>query len=189
MIMESRDIKRLREGDEAAFRLVYDEFSERVYGLAFRFLKDAEQSEEIVQEVFLNLWLSREKLDVNGNMWLYLYVIGKRLCLNVLREVHRSDDLFKRLLVNIKEANNSTEEKIIAADIERLADEIVSRLPKQQQLIFRLSRTEGLSHQQIAQKLHISPNTVKNHIVEALKTLRAHLKYSDLIYFIIFIFL
>lgn len=186
--MQSRDIKRLREGNDAAFRLVYEQFSERVYRLAFRFLKDIEQSEEIVQEVFLNLWLSREKLDVNGNMWLYLYVIAKRLCLNALREIHKSTDLFNRLLANIKEASNLTEEEIIAADIGRLAEEIVSRLPKQQQLIFRLSRTEGLSHQEIAERLHISPNTVKNHMVQALKALRTHLKCSDLIYFIVFIF-
>lgn len=186
--MDSINIKRLRDGDEAAFRLVYEQLSERVYRLAFRFLKDIEQSEEIVQEVFLNLWLSRERLDENGNLWLYLYVIGKRLCLNALREIHRSDDLFKRLLVNMKEASNSTEEQIIAADMERLAEEVVSKLPRQQQLIFRLSRTEGLSHHEIAEKLHISQNTVKNHMVEALKTLRIHLKSSDLIYFIIFIF-
>ncbi|PWG80285.1 RNA polymerase sigma factor [Pararcticibacter amylolyticus] len=186
--MDSRDIKRLIEGDEAAFRIAYEQFSERVYRLAFRFLKDKEQSEEIVQEVFLNLWLSRCRLDENGNMWLYLYVIAKRLCLNALREIHKSTDLFNRLLSNIKEASNVTEEEILAADIGRLAEEIVSKLPKQQQLIFRLSRAEGLSHQEIAERLSISPNTVKNHMVEALKTLRAHLKYTDLIYFIILIF-
>lgn len=186
--MDSRDIRRLSKGDEAAFKLVYEQFSERVYRLAFRFLKDREQSEEIVQEAFLHLWLSRERLDENGNMWLYLYVIAKRLCLNSLREIHKSTDLFNRLLINIKEASSSTEDEIIAADMERLAEELVSKLPKQQQLIFRLSRTEGLSHKEIANKLHISPNTVKNHIVEALKTLKANLKSSDLIYLIIFIF-
>lgn len=184
-LISNHDIERLRLGDESAFSLIYDQYGGQIYRLAFRFLKDKALSEEIVQETFIKLWLNRCKLDINGNMWLYLYVIAKRLSLNALRQINQSAELFEQLLLNIEEAHNCTEEGILAADMERFTDEVLSKLPKQQQLIFRFSREEGLTHQEIAQKLEISPNTVKNHIVEALKTIRANLKYSDLMYLLV----
>ena len=178
-------IQRLIAGDESAFTAVYELYSEKVYRLAFRFLKDKEQSEEIVQEAFINLWLSREKLDPDGNMWLYLYVISKRLSLNALRQVGKSSSLVEKLLHRISELQNTTEEEVLAHDLEHYAEKVIEKLPRQQQLVFKLSRMEGLSHKEIAEQLQISPNTVKNHMVEALKTLKTHLKYSDFLYLLI----
>ncbi len=163
---------------------MYTVFSEQVYQLAFRFLKDTSWSEEIVQEVFLKLWLNRQGLDESGNMWLYLYVITKRLCLNRLREIRKSSILFDQLMANIKQVNNQTEDELMAMDMERCAQQIISSLPKQQQLVFNLSRQEGLSHKEIAQQLGISPNTVKNHMVEALRTLKSSLQQSGYTYFL-----
>ena len=177
--MANHNIQLLREGNQLAFKVIYKQFSNRIYKLAFRFLKDREQSEEIVQEVFIKLWLNREKLDPTGDLWLYLYVIGKRLCLNELRVIHKSQSLFERLLVNIEEENNSMEEQIMASDTERLVNIFIDKLPKQQQTIFRLSRNESLSHNEIALKLNISQNTVKNHMVKALKTLKKSLQFLN----------
>lgn len=187
-LVDSHCIQELILGDEFAFSLIYDQYSEKIYRLAFRFLKDKEQSEEIVQETFINLWLSKEKLDPDGNLWLYLYVIAKRLSLNTLRDVYKSIDLIEKLLYNINEACNNTEEDILAHDLEQYTKTVIDKLPKQQQLIFRLSRVEGLTHQEIAERLQISPNTVKNHMVEALKTIRAHLKYADHMFFLALLF-
>ena len=181
-VVDGDAISRLMAGDESAFTSVYELYSEKVYRLAFRFLKDREKSEEIVQEAFINLWLSREKLDAEGNLWLYLYVISKRLSLNALRQIGKSSHLVEKLLAQISELQNPPEEAVLAHDLEHYAGEIIGKLPPQQQLVFKLSRVEGLSHKEIAEQLHISPNTVKNHLVEALKTLKSHLKYSDFLY-------
>lgn len=169
------DIRLLMKGDESALRKVYDCHGEDVYQLAFHFLKDEDWSEEIVQDVFLKLWFSRENLDESGNIWLYLYVIAKRLCLNRLREIKRSAVLMSRLMENIERSRNPTEEQLFASDMERLAESVIAALPAQQQTVFKLSREQGLSYAEIAQKLHISPNTVKNHLVQALKKLRMSL--------------
>lgn len=187
-LADSKAIQRLIADDESAFTAVYELYSEKVYRLAFRFLKDREQSEEIVQEAFINLWLSRKKLDPDGNMWLYLYVISKRLSLNALRQVGKSSVLIEKLLRQISELQNTTEEEVLAHDLEHYAEKIIEKLPRQQQIVFKLSRVEGLSHKEIAEQLHISPNTVKNHMVEALKTLKTHLKYSDFLYLLILFF-
>lgn len=184
-LVDGNAIQQLIAGDESAFTAVYELYSEKVYRLAFRFLKDKEQSEEIVQEAFINLWLSREKLNADGNMWLYLYVISKRLSLNALRQVGKSSSLVENLLHQISELQNTTEEEVLAHDLEHYAEKVIEKLPRQQQLVFKLSRIEGLSHKEIAEQLQISPNTVKNHMVEALKTLKTHLKYSDFLYLLI----
>ncbi len=183
------DIKLLREGNEIVFAQVYEKFGAQVYRLAFRFLKDKAQSEEIVQETFIKLWLNREKLDINGNLWLYLYVIAKRLSLNELRKISQSEELSAQLLLNITDAHNGTEEEVLAADMEKFTESVLNKLSNQQQTIFRLSRVEGLTHQQIAEKLGISPNTVKNHMVEALKNIKNQLKDTELVYFITLLFL
>lgn len=187
-LIDSNSIKQLIEGNEEVFTAVYEQYSEKVYRLAFRFLKDKALSEEVVQETFINVWLSREKLDPEGNMWLYLYVVAKRLSLNSLRQACKSNDFVENLL-NFMEEQNSTEEEVLARDLEQFTDKIIERLPRQQQLVFKLSRVEGLSHKEIAEQLHISPNTVKNHMVEALKTLRSQLRYSDIIYCIVLAYL
>jgi RNA polymerase sigma-70 factor (family 1) len=186
--INSSYVQQLIAGDEAAFDFIYEAYCSKVYRLAFRFLKDAEQSQEIVQECFINLWMSREKLNPEGNIWLYIYVIAKRLSLNALRQICQSRDLTEKLIYHITTVHNDTEEDILVHDLEHFAEQIISKLPKQQQLIFRLSREEHLTYKEIADQLHISPNTVKNHMVEALKTLKSQLQYSDLIYFLALFF-
>lgn len=178
-LIDENTIRRLIAGDESVFTAVYELYSEKVYRLAYRFLKDKEQSEEIVQETFINFWLGREKLDPAGDLWLYLYVISKRLSLNALRKIGRSSVLIEKLLQQISDLQNNTEEFIITHDLEQYIEKAIDKLPHQQQLVFKLSRIEGLSHKEIAEKLQISPNTAKNHMVEALKTLKKHLKYAD----------
>ena len=184
----SDDVRRLIMGDQAAFEKIYDLCSEKLFRLAFRFLKDVEQSEEIVQEAFINLWVNREKLDSEGNVWLYLYVIGKRLSLNELRNISQSKIHTENLFASFRETDNTTEESVFANDFELLTKKVIGDLPKQQQIIFRLSRFEGFSHREIADQLNISPNTVKNHMGAALKTIKSRLSDCGLLCLFFFLF-
>ena len=180
-LVTSADIRGLIGGDEKAFRKIYYAHSERVYQLALHLLKSPVWSEEIVQDVFLKLWLNREGLDENGNAWFYLYVVTKRLCLNRIRDIRKSTQLFAELMHQLERASNQTEEELLAADMDHHTQELIALLPQQQQLVFKLSRVEGLSHKQIAKQLGLSPNTVKNHMVQALKTLKSALHQSGYI--------
>lgn len=186
--LDHKGITLLIAGDESVFTHIYELYSEKIYRLAYKFLKDQEQSEEIVQETFINLWLNRGKLDTEGNIWLYLFVIAKRLSLNTLRKSSRTVHLSEEILPLIMDMHNDTEEEVLVHDLEQYTESIIQKLPRQQQLVFKLSRIDGLSHREIAEQLHISPNTVKNHMVEALKTIKLHLKYSDLIFFVVIAF-
>ena len=182
-------IERLILGDEQVFSLIYKEYSQKVYRLAFRYLKNESRSEEIVQETFIRIWISREGLDPNGVLWSFISVIAKRLALNALRDISRSAVLIEKLLINVELAHSDIEEKVFGRELARNVESLISKLPLQQQLVFKLSRVEGLSHKEIAQQLHISPNTVKNHMVQALKTLKSNLQFNDLIYILIFVYL
>ena len=165
-------ISRIKEGDESAFRIVFDLYSSKLYAFSYRFLKEKEPCQEVVQEVFLNLWINRAKLDTQYPIAPYLYTITRRLTLNVLRHVATSQSAMNKMWLNVKKVSNETEQEVFLDDLSRFTEQVLSKMPKQQQLIFRMSRHQELSYDEIAEELNLSRNTVKNHLVAALKTLR-----------------
>ncbi|WPV01940.1 RNA polymerase sigma-70 factor [Mucilaginibacter sp. cycad4] len=177
-------ISRLRDGDADAFRLIYENQSQKIYAFVYKFLKNKEGSEEIVQETFLQLWLKKETLEDQYPINALLYTIARRLTLNALRKSVNQHAAFRDFSRDLNDIHNDTEERIMLDDLRRVTDEILSKLPKQQQMVFRLSRLEGLSHDEIGERMHISRNTVKNHLVQALKNLRGHFDKNHILYII-----
>ena len=182
-------IVRLSRGDEAAFAAVYEIYSRPLYYFSYRFLKNREQSEDIVAESFLNLWINRDKLDASYPISPYLYTTARRQTLNVLRSISTSKVAQEKLWFKFNEAHNETEEAILVADLERFSEKSIIKLPQQQQQVFRLSRRDGLSYDEIAQMLDISRNTVKNHLIRAVKTLRVQIDRSHFSIFLVLVFL
>lgn len=180
------DIQELIDGRDAVVKIIYTKYANKVFNIGIRFLKDKDLASEIVQETFIKLWLNRAKLDPTGNLYLYIFVIAKRLCLNKLREINRSQTFFEKLVVRMERMHNETEDDIIERDLVNYTEKIIGSLPQQQQKVYRLSREQGLSHKEIAIELQISPSTVNNHLTDALKTLRTDLKYVDLLYIFLF---
>lgn len=159
-----------KKGSHAAFRKIYEAYSGQIYSISKYIIKSECWAEEIVQETFLKLWLSREKVDEQQSLWSYLFVISKRLCFNKLRSI-KNDRKAMEELASVMEVYRM-EEKVVANEIRKLLDSSVSKLTNQQQLVWKMSREEGYSHRQIAEQLNISMNTVKNHLVQALKSVR-----------------
>ncbi|MCZ4222632.1 RNA polymerase sigma factor [Pedobacter rhodius] len=180
---------RVREGDSTAFQIVYNHYSLRLYNFAYRFLKSKELSEEIVQETFITLWTTRERLDEKYKMGSYLITVAKRLALNVLRHQYISDNAFEKISKVAVKSNNDTENYVFYNDLSNYAELMVKKLPDKQQEAFRLSRFHGLSHEQIAKKMQVSENTIKNHIAAALKTLRLRLKDANIFLLIVYHFI
>lgn len=166
-------IIRLRDGDESAFRVVFDQYSQKIYGVAYQFLKNREQSKEVVQETLLRLWEHRLQLNSEYPLAPWLFTIARRVTLNMLRQTATSQAARKKLWLTMHPEHNDTEEAILSADLERITSQILNTLPLQQQMVFRLSRFEGLTYEEIAARMQISVHTVKYHLTGALKTLRA----------------
>jgi RNA polymerase sigma factor, sigma-70 family len=115
----------------------------------------------------------------------YLYTITRRLALNALRDLATLQRAIDALWTDMEKVINETEESLLLSDLRQFTESALVQLPPQQQLIFRMSRYQGLSYDEIAEQLHLSRNTVKNHLIAALKTLRTHFNQSDVAYFIL----
>ena len=164
----------LKKGREAGFRKIYEQLHRPVYRTIHTLVKDPEKTEELVQETFVSLWANRSRLHEDQPLYPYVYLTAKRLAIDHFRNTLREARAMDHLRNTSTAVTHNTEESIAAVDLQRLTDETVKRLPAQQQTVFMLSRNEGLSYDEIAQRLKISPNTVRNHMVCALKALRFH---------------
>lgn len=158
--------------DESALSVVYNKYAKNVYKLSLVLLKDTGWSEDVVQEVFIRLWDSRSRLDPNGDIWNLLYIITKRTALNKLRDVGKSNIGMERIWANISSVSESVHEVLVAKELGFHLGNLLEKLPVRQREILKLSREQGFTHQQIATQLGVSTNTVKNHLVQALKRIR-----------------
>lgn len=184
------DIARLIAGDEAVFRVIYDQLHKRVYHLLFSLVKDRQETEELLQETFVSLWLNRGKLNPTQPLYPYVYLTARRLAIDFFRRKLTESNAKEYLALHQRRYDHETEETINATDLHRITEDAIRKLPKQQQTVFILSRDEGLSYDEIAERLHISKNTVKNHLVSALKTLRTYFIKNNIlyVYFLFFIY-
>ncbi|MEH6305083.1 RNA polymerase sigma-70 factor [Olivibacter sp. CPCC 100613] len=175
----------IKGGNEIAFRQIYDRYRTKIVSFACRFLKNEEDAEEIMQETFIRFWQARDKLDHSFTAAPLLFTISRRLVLNELRKIAKSEKAIAQLSKKTEELDQLSQDIMVAKEIDEKSKEALNYLSPQQKVIFCLSRYEGLSHDQIAEQLHISPNTVNNHLVESLKKIRKHLLRYGLIHFFI----
>lgn len=180
---------RLQAGDEAAFKEAFDLYGRKIFGLAYHFLKNHEQSREVVQETMLKLWEHRGNINITLPLAPYLYTIARRITLNMLRQVATSRSATEKLWQQVCLHHNETEETVISTDLQRIADKALQLLPWQQQQVFRLSRLEGLTYEEIAARMGISAHTVKYHLSGALKTLRKYFTQTEIVLLFLLFFL
>jgi RNA polymerase sigma-70 factor (ECF subfamily) len=146
-----------------------------------------EVAEDIVQDVFMDIWKKRESLVDIDNPSSYFFTVVYRRVYHHYRKVALEKKLLQ-VIPAVKESINTTDEMVLAHESKKLISQAVAKLPSQQQLVFKLSKQEGLSREDVARQLQISPNTVKNHLADALKFIRAFLQNSAFTSLIIFWF-
>ena len=179
-------LERISSGDEIAFRILFEEYRHRVYSLAAKMTHSQLAAEEIVQDVFLIIWQKRELLSQVDNTSAYFFTIVYRRIYQYFRKL-AVDKKVALAFESDEEYTNITEETVYFREQEKLINEAVSKLPSKMQLVFKLGKQEGLRRQEIANRLNISPNTVRNLLYSAVKAVRAHLDNlaSALIFFIL----
>lgn len=171
-------------GNERAFKKLFDLYKERFYAVSLKMTGSDAAAQDIVQDVFMNIWNKRESLvDVENPSSYFFTVLYRRVY-----RYYRKGALEKKLLQGTtfsKESVNTTEETVLAHESEKLISTAIGKLPPQQQIVFKLSKQEGLSREDIARQLDISPHTVKNHLSDALKSIRIFLFEATLILLLI----
>ncbi len=174
-------IVRLQQGDESAFRAIYDGLHARIFRLVQSLVKDPARTEEIVQDTFIALWLHRDRLDPQRSLYPYVYQTAKRLAIDHFRRHVLENKALDHWCHTADQQTRNTEETIAYGELSHFTDETIKRLPTQQQAVYMMSRVQGLSYDEIADRLQISPNTVRNHMVSALKSIKLRFNKAGLV--------
>jgi len=172
---EERELlRRIAKGDEFAFQTVYHAYRDRIYATSRKLLHSTVLAEEIVQDVFLTCWLKRESLPEIEFFSSWLIGIAR----------HRSFAAFnaiaKQGLTATEEdiawiADDRTNQELLGKDMQAMVEEAVRRLSPRQAQVFRLSKEQGYTREEIATLMSISPETVKAYLADAVRWVRAYL--------------
>jgi RNA polymerase sigma-70 factor (family 1) len=167
----------LKQDMLSAFREIYVRHWKKLYGDAYKRLKNKELAEEIVQEVFSNLWIKRAQLQINTTLGGYLHsAVSHHIIDQYRKEIVRAKykEAFK---IVHSEVDNSTEDEIMLKELTLTIENEVSQLPDKCRSVYELSRKEHKSNKEIALQLSISEKTVENHLTNALRRLRHGLSH------------
>jgi RNA polymerase sigma-70 factor (family 1) len=171
-------LQHVANGDKLAFRQLFDLYKLRLFSFVLQMTHSKVDAEEIVQDVFAKLWEIRTDLVQVDYPGKYIYTIARNKTLNHLAKLARDRQLLQQVWLNVSQADNSTEAILQAQESQRLIGEAINRLSLQRQTIFRLSREQGLTHEEIAAHLGLSKSRVKNILVEILKHIKDYLTLS-----------
>lgn len=172
---EENNLKAMVGGSQKAFESLFLFYQPKLVYFLTGFIKDSEIARDMAQDIFLNVWNNRANFSEIKSFKAFILKMGKNAIYNY----------FDHLLVNEKYVGNqliqpnethSTEEFIYAQQLQELIDITVSQMTSQQKLIYTMSRVEGLSNTEIAEKLNINKRTVENHITAALAEIRKTIK-------------
>ena len=167
--------KQPSRAEEQAFRELYERYKDRLFGFVLKMVTDPELATEMTQEIFVKLWLSRDRLRQVRNMDSYLFTTAKNQTLNYFRKAATHAEALQRLQSAMQAADNNVAIHMARTEHDRLMAEALQQLSAQRRRVFVLSRYEGLDMEEIAEKLQLSKNTIKNHLVTSLRLVRAYL--------------
>jgi len=167
---------RMAKGDEEAFAEIFYHYTALLQPFILNMTRSEADTEEIIQDLFLQLWMQREKMPEIGNYRAYIFTASNNRVYTWLKRRARELRLSAEAGSGVADQDSRLEEALDLKESMALITEAVDRLPPQKKLIWRLSREEGLSHEQIAGQLGLSKNTVKNHMVAAIRMVRKYLQ-------------
>jgi len=179
----------IQKDDRVAFFHIYERYYKKLYGFVLKYLKQKEDTEEIVQEVFVKIWKSRSKIDAYSSFDSFLFTVAYNATMNMLRK-KANETKYIEHIKSLQHSHNSPDlvDEIHFNELNNRVQSLLNELTPRQKEIFQLSREQGLSHDEIALKLDISVNTVKKHIANTLAFLKSQID-NDMIVNLLFIFL
>jgi RNA polymerase sigma-70 factor (ECF subfamily) len=178
-------VRKIILDDTKAFQILYEKYCRQLIHFAASYLPDISDAEEIVQNVFVELWEKRSLLDPERFAKNYLYKITVNKTYNYLKRRVVERKYLEYLDALETDSVNETEKKIYREELNEILKQLLENLPEQQRKIFYLSHWEGLSHKEISDQLHLSVRTVENQIYRAVKYIRENIKPNHLVIFLI----
>lgn len=173
----------LRSGSEKTFREIMEHWYSRLFNFANGYLNNRENSREVIQDVFLQLWHHRQKLADNTSLNAYLFTLTRNRCIDMVRRERlmlqfRTDkqEEYARLSENYHALSDPILDQIFAAELQTEIDKAVNSLPEQCRKVFIMSRTNGMKNKEISRILNLSEKTVESHLTKALRSIRTTLE-------------
>jgi RNA polymerase sigma-70 factor (family 1) len=172
---EKEIIRLIIQGDESAFEALYRHYRHRTYTLALTYMNDPAQAEDVLQEFFLKIWKVRLTLEKIDRFDLYLFTALRNQLISELRKKDRQQKI-KAYLSRENAWQPTAEQMTESRELHSAIREALQQLPEKQQTIYRMSREEGLNHEEIASRLQLSPRTISNLLSLTLNHLRTSLR-------------
>ncbi len=162
----------IREGDQYAFSRYYETSLDRLVTLVIRITKDSEEARNIAQDTLIKLWEQREQIDPTQSVDGFVSRTAWNSALNYLKRQRVHNRYCNEQLLVSNEEDLCADEKLVTRETVQRIEAVICNLPPQRRKVFELSRNDGLSRNEIADRLDISPSTVKNHLTLALDEIR-----------------
>jgi RNA polymerase sigma-70 factor (ECF subfamily) len=171
----------MKEGDEYFFNLLFEKYRDRLFTFLYKVSKSKEVAEEIVLDVFLKLWSGREVVTEIQNLEGFLYRVAHHKAIDFFRSAKRNPVLQQAIWEIITEAPSSdlADNRLVHKHTETLIREAIHQLSPQRRKVFELRNQEDLSYAEIAAKLDLSTNTVRNHLAASVQFIRAYLEKNN----------
>jgi len=169
----------LKEDDELAFNELYSRLRPAIYQYAFRICKSQDDADEIVQNVMFKVWTHRKQIDSERNVKGWILKITTNQAFDFLKALAKEQVLKEKVWQQMQQLPAFTEDQYVLKEYLLLVEKAIKALPLQQQKVFRLSREEDLTYEEIGKRLGISTNTVRNHMTAALSSIRNYLKQNN----------
>lgn len=170
----------LLEGREEAFDAIYSLYAVPLLNAAYKRLQSKEEAKEVVQEVFISLYLKKNEIKHPGNLAGYLFTALRNRILDIIKTdlLHTTHH---HQLSKLQESYTDIESQLEQKELENTLQKAIGQLPDKCRKVFLLSRYEGLSYKEIAVQLNVSVNTVEKHVGKALRLLRLQLSDARLL--------
>lgn len=172
-INEKQLLKEVAAGSPSAFTALFELYKDKVFTIAFKLTRTLPVAEEIVQDVFVKMWIHRERLREVEHFSAYLFTSARNETFTVLKRAARHPQFMFGLTEAEHIIHSENDSVFEAADDRLMLQKAVERLPPQQAAVFRMIKLEGFSREEAAERLQLSPATVKAHLALALRSVRA----------------
>lgn len=172
---EQELLQELQQGNADAFTCLYKHYSVPLYYNILSLVKDENTAEELVQDVFLKIWRRKSTINITKSFSGYLFVTARNQVYDFFQQLSRDQELRSRIISFASEAYDHIEQSIFAKENADLLRKAIDTLPPQRRRAFELCKLEGLSYRQASEEMGISLSTIKDHMVNALETIRTYI--------------
>lgn len=166
----------IQEDSQHAFHELFTRYAPRIYSFSYQYFKNKDDAQELVQRVFMKIWDKRNKIDTSQNIKSYIFRIAANAIYDSIRKRNIEYVFQNYACIHQPDNPDQTLQSVIYNDLSHIITTLLQYLPEQQRTVFKLSKIDGLTNDEISVKLNLSKRTVENHLYRALAFLKKRLR-------------